>query len=103
MDHISSELNRKNPAFTQTKIALKKPGIVLIRNRFNQNYVMRQLILFAGFFLPLLAAAQLNGRVINEKREGIPFASVTVKNSSKGVTTDSTGAFSITHDQKFPF
>ncbi|HEX2534774.1 MAG TPA: TonB-dependent receptor plug domain-containing protein, partial [Chitinophagaceae bacterium] len=64
---------------------------------------MKQLVLFAGFFLPLLAAAQLNGRVLNERREGIPFASVLVKNSSRGVTTDSTGAFTITPEEKFPF
>jgi iron complex outermembrane recepter protein len=75
----------------------------MLQKTFNLKIFMRQLVLLAAFFLPLLAAAQINGRVINERREGIPFASVIIKNASTGVTTDSSGAFSITHDQKFPF
>lgn len=66
-----------------------------------QNKLMRQLVLLTGFLLPLFAVAQIKGRVINENREGIPFASITGKNFSNGVTTDSNGVFSIDHDGNF--
>src|SRR5688500_8820847 len=70
---------------------------------FNQTKFMRRFILFAGFLLPFIASAQLRGRVINENNKGIPFASVTVKNTQVGTTTDSTGQFTISNEQKFPF
>jgi iron complex outermembrane receptor protein len=70
---------------------------------FNQTKFMRRFILFAGFLLPFVASAQLRGRVINENNKGIPFASVTVKNTQVGTTTDSTGQFTISNEQKFPF
>ena len=67
-----------------------------------QNNYTRLLVLLTGFFLPLFAVAQIKGRVVNENREGIPFASITGKNLTNGVNTDSNGVFSITHDEKFP-
>ena len=74
-----------------------------LRPFYTQFNFMRLFILSSIFFLPLLAAAQLRGRVINEKNTGIPFASVLIKNSSVGATTDSTGHFTIANDQRFPF
>jgi iron complex outermembrane receptor protein len=59
--------------------------------------------LLLSFLLPLLTVAQLTGRVINERNDGVPYASITIKNSSTGTTADSTGRFSIAKDQKFPF
>ena len=53
--------------------------------------------------LPLLTLAQLTGRVINEKNDGIPFASITIKNSSVVASGYSTVRFSIAKEQKFPF
>ena len=70
---------------------------------FNQTNFMRRVILLTGFILPLLASAQLRGRVINEKNDGIPFATIAIKNTSLAATTDSTGRFTIANDQKFPF
>lgn len=90
--------------FHQSPIKSEKTinsGIQLSLN--SSQTTMKKLVVLLSFLLPLATFAQLTGRVVNERREGIPFASVTVKNSSKGVTTDSTGSFSLTHDQKFPF
>jgi iron complex outermembrane receptor protein len=70
---------------------------------------MKQHILLLAFLLPLYLFGQLNGAVIlsgkvaGESHEGIGYASVTVKGSSAGTTTDSTGRFSLVVNQKFPF
>jgi iron complex outermembrane receptor protein len=56
-----------------------------------------------SFFLPLFASAQLTGRVVNERNDGIPFASIVIKNTAIGTTADSTGRFTISNDQKLPF
>lgn len=64
---------------------------------------MKRSILFIASFLPLLSFAQLAGRVINERGQGIPFASVTVKSSSAGTSTDSVGSFSLATPDKYPF
>ncbi|PZR26087.1 MAG: TonB-dependent receptor [Citrobacter freundii] len=64
---------------------------------------MKRSILFIVSFLPLLGFAQLSGRVINEKGQGIPFASVIVKSSSAGTSTDSVGSFSLASPDKYPF
>ena len=70
---------------------------------------MKQIIFFAVFFLPLIAAAQLNGaailsgRVVGENQEGLAYASIAVKGASDGSITDSTGRFSLVINQKFPF
>ena len=53
--------------------------------------------------MPVLAFSQFKGRVINERNEGVSFASVTVKNSTIGVNTDSAGYFSFAAPDKFPF
>src|SRR5690349_3650547 len=66
----------------------------------NQKPTLVFLFLFS---LPLLTLAQLTGRVINERNDGIPFASIAIKNSSVGATADSAGRFTIAKEQKFPF
>ena len=64
---------------------------------------MKRIILFLAFLLPVLAFAQLTGRVVNENNEGVPYASVAVKSTSAGATADSAGRFSIVINQKVPF
>ncbi|WP_276500929.1 TonB-dependent receptor [Terrimonas pollutisoli] len=64
---------------------------------------MKRIILLSGFLLPVLAFAQFTGRVVNDNNEGIPYASVLIKNTSTGTTTDSTGLFTFAVIQKFPF
>jgi iron complex outermembrane recepter protein len=64
---------------------------------------MKYIIFFIGFSLPVLTFAQLTGRVVNDNNDGIPYASVTVKNTSIGDVTDSTGHFSVVVSQPFPF
>lgn len=69
---------------------------------------MKKALLLA-ILIPVLTQAQLNGslilsgRVVGESHEGIGAASVTVKGSSSGTVTDSTGRFSLVINQKFPF
>ena len=64
---------------------------------------MKRIILFFAFVLPVVVFGQFTGRVVNDNNEGVPFASVTIKNTSVGVITDSTGRFSIAADYKVPF
>jgi len=64
---------------------------------------MKKIILLAGILAPVLVFSQFKGRVINERNEGIPFASVTVKNTSIGTSTDTLGYFSFATPEKFPF
>ena len=47
---------------------------------------MKQIILFVAILLPLFSIAQLTGRVVDDNGEGIPFASISVKNNSGGTT-----------------
>jgi len=51
----------------------------------------------------VLAFAQLTGHIVNENNDGVPYASVLIKNTTTGVTTDSLGHFSFFVNQKFPF
>ena len=66
-------------------------------------------LLFLFFFLPVILKAQLNGsailsgRIVGENHEGLSAVSVSVKGSSKGTISDSTGRFSLVINQKFPF
>src|SRR6185437_9470245 len=61
------------------------------------------------FLIPVAANAQLNGsvllsgKVINDKLESVPNASISIKGSSHGTVTDSSGHFSLVTNQKFPF
>ncbi len=60
-------------------------------------------------FLPVLAHAQLNGavilsgHVINENHQSIPNSSISIKGTSSGTSTDSSGHFSMVINQRFPF
>ena len=56
---------------------------------------MKRIILFLGFLFPVLAFAQFTGRVVNGNNQGVPYASVLVKNTTTGTTTDSTGHFTL--------
>ena len=66
-------------------------------------------LLFLFFLLPVILKAQLNGsailsgRIVGENHEGLSAVSVSVKGSSKGTISDSTGRFSLVINQKFPF
>lgn len=64
---------------------------------------MKPIILLLVLILPVFAFAQFTGRVVNDRNEGVPFASVSVKGTSNGTSTDSTGRFSINAGEKFPF
>jgi len=57
------------------------------------------LILFA----PIYSFSQLSGRVVNDQNEGVPFASILIKGTSKGTQTDSSGRFTFTVNEKYPF
>ncbi|HEX8356914.1 MAG TPA: TonB-dependent receptor [Segetibacter sp.] len=64
---------------------------------------MKRILLLSGFLLPILAFSQFTGRVVNENNQGVPSASISIKSTSLGTTTDSTGHFSLEVNQKYPF
>jgi Outer membrane receptor proteins, mostly Fe transport len=65
---------------------------------------MKRSFLLLAVLIPILANAQLTGRVVNEKNEGIPFASVAIKKTSVGVVTGQDGSFTIDiTNQSYPF
>jgi len=60
--------------------------------------ILQGLLLFLGFLIPALSQAQnktVTGKVIGEKGEGVSKASVVVKNTKIGTTTNDLGEFSI--------
>lgn len=63
---------------------------------------MKRILFVFGFLSPILVFAQVTGRVINDSKDGVPYASVVIKNTTTGTTTDSTGRFNIPGIQKFP-
>lgn len=63
---------------------------------------MKRAIFSAVILLPFFAGAQVSGRVITSTDSGIPYASVSVKNTNIGTTADSTGYFNITSITEFP-
>lgn len=63
---------------------------------------MKRIILLVASFLPLLAFSQFTGRVVDDNGEGIPFASIVIKNTSEGATSDSGGRFSLVIDRAYP-
>jgi iron complex outermembrane recepter protein len=64
---------------------------------------MKRIILLVAILSPLFSLAQFTGRVVDDNGEGIPFASISVKNTSNGTTADSLGRFTLVADQAFPF
>jgi iron complex outermembrane receptor protein len=63
---------------------------------------MKRIILFLVFVLPVLVFGQITGRVVSGNNDGVPYASVLVKNTNIGTTTDSTGRFSLEGIPKYP-
>ena len=64
---------------------------------------MKRFTLFLGFLLPILAAAQFTGRVVNDNNDGVPYATISVKSTTIGIVTDSTGRFSLNTEKQVPF
>src|SRR5687767_12933810 len=64
---------------------------------------MKRIYLLVAALFPLLAFSQFTGRVVDDNGEGIAFASIVVKNTTNGTTSDSSGRFSLVVDQPFPF
>jgi len=62
---------------------------------------LQVLLLFA--LAPFALLAQTTGKVINANKDGIPFASILVKGTAFGVTSDSLGNFSLSYNSKIPF
>ncbi|MEI9955162.1 MAG: TonB-dependent receptor [Ferruginibacter sp.] len=69
---------------------------------------MKRIIAILLTAIPLFTLAQLNGalllsgKVVGENHEGLP-SSITIKGTSIGTTSDSTGKFSLVINQKLPF
>jgi len=70
---------------------------------------MKRIIVLLLAAFPLITFAQLNGalllsgKVVGENHEGLASASITIKGTSIGTTSDSTGKFSLVINQKLPF
>lgn len=71
------------------------------QNIFTTNYFqMNQSILACLlFFLPVIGFAQLTGKVLDENGEPLPYASVYVRNTSKGVAANANGEFRLLLDK----
>ncbi len=63
---------------------------------------MKKIILVLFVLSPFLLSAQISGRVVNAANQGVPFASITVKGSSSGASTDSAGYFYFPVDKAYP-
>ncbi|MBC7888204.1 MAG: TonB-dependent receptor plug domain-containing protein, partial [Ferruginibacter sp.] len=61
------------------------------------------MILLSGLLFPILAFAQLRGRVVNENNIPLPFSTVAVKNKSNVTVADSTGKFLLEVNESFPY
>jgi len=70
---------------------------------------MKRIIVFLFTALPLFTLAQLNGaqllsgRIVGENHEGLAAVSISIKGTSTGTISDSTGRFSLVINQKLPF
>jgi iron complex outermembrane receptor protein len=64
---------------------------------------MKRIILFLALIIPVFTFSQLSGRVVNDNNEGIPFASIIIKNTGAGTLTDSSGYFRLNGVTQFPF
>ncbi|MCH5600426.1 TonB-dependent receptor [Niabella ginsengisoli] len=62
---------------------------------------LRLTLIFFSF--PFILKAQLAGRVVNENNDALPGASVLIKGTSQGVTTDTSGIFTLSPVPKTPF
>lgn len=70
--------------------------------------ILAKILLLALVFSPTLSKAQLNGsyviegKITDDHAAGLPGASVQIKGTSFGTTTDSTGRFQLTTNTRFP-
>lgn len=64
---------------------------------------MKYIFSLLSFLLPALLFSQFTGRVVNDNNQGVPYASISLKNTSIGTVTDSLGRFSLNSNQTFPF
>ncbi len=64
---------------------------------------MNKILTVLLFTIPFLSQAQFTGRIVNDKNEAVPYASVAIKNTTAGTATDTDGHFSLVTGQKFPF
>lgn len=62
----------------------------------------RALLLLLILSIAVISHGQVTGRVVGTTNGGIPFATITVKNTSIGTTADSLGYFTISGIKKFP-
>ena len=63
---------------------------------------MKQFFIGLILLFPLAGWTQLRGRVVNERNEAVPFASVIVRNGASSTGTDSAGQFELPTPDKFP-
>lgn len=70
---------------------------------------MKKITILLFFIIPIIAKSQLNGalilsgKIVGENHEGLSAVTVSIKNTTKGTSTDSTGRFSLIINQKLPF
>ncbi len=70
---------------------------------------MKRICILIFFLSPFFLQAQLNGalilsgKIVGESHEGLASVSVSIKNTTKGTNTDSTGKFSLVVNQRLPF
>lgn len=64
---------------------------------------MKRIILVVFVLISLVSRAQVSGRVVNAANQGIPFASITVKGTGSGTSTDSAGHFALSVNKSFPY
>ncbi len=63
---------------------------------------MKRITLVFFLFVSLAVRAQLSGRVVNASSQGVPFASITVKGTGTGTSTDSAGYFTLIVHKSLP-
>lgn len=62
-----------------------------------------QLSFIALFLAPIAGIAQLTGKVVNDNDQPIPAATILIKNTGTGTTTDSSGFFRLSTNTGYPF
>ncbi|RYY55035.1 MAG: TonB-dependent receptor [Chitinophagaceae bacterium] len=64
---------------------------------------VKRLLPALALLIPAFAFSQLTGRVVSETNTGVPYASIVIKNTGTGTTTDSLGNFALSGIEKYPF
>jgi outer membrane receptor protein involved in Fe transport len=70
--------------------------------------LLRPILIFVLALFSLMSHAQdsgviISGTIVNDAREPLPGASISIKNTVSGTTADAKGNFTLTTKQKFPF